>query len=120
MSKIAQGTQNTAVTQSLYVYSECSTGLYGLGPPLLYSNESLHKPVRFQVVQMHLRVPLTHSLTVQTPPTHTDIKSESFPLSSYFTKHCIHVQTAGTKPFGYVGTACTFNRFTLEKHHLLH
>lgn len=79
------------------VYLECSTGLYGLGPPLLYPHKSLHKPVRFQVVQMHLCVLLTHSLTVQTPPRYTDIKSESFPVRSYFTKHCIYVQTAGIK-----------------------
>lgn len=81
----------------LYVYSQCSTCLYGLGPPLLYPHKSLHMPVRFQVVQTHSCVLLTHSLTVQTPPRYTDVKSESFPLSSCFTKYCIYVQTAGTK-----------------------
>lgn len=88
---------NSSSQPRLSVYSECSMGFYSLGPPLLYPHESLHKPVRFQIIEMHLHVLLTHLLTVQTPPRYADIKTESFPVSSYFTKYCTVVQTGGTK-----------------------
>lgn len=98
MSKTAQGTQNAAgaASPSLHAYSEHIRGLDSLGSPLLYPNKPIQKPVKFGVAHTHLQLS-SHVLSQYRHHLDTLTLSGSFPLSSYSTKHCIYIETAGTK-----------------------